>query len=87
VFRDYEPTVETKWFTSTITAESEGMLWGTGVWGTDLWGATDTGAQTIDRGGLLGRARAISLKFTGPTPSKRWSVNSIGFKYIPRRVR
>ncbi len=87
VYRDYEPTVETKWFNATITSESSGMLWGSGTWGTSLWGASGVGAQVIDRGGLLGRARAISLKFTGPTPSARWSVNSVNFKYIPRRVR
>lgn len=87
VFRDYEPGVEQKWYYATIVGESAGMMWGSGTWGSSLWGAADTGAQAIDRGGILGRGRSVALKIAGPTPSKRWSVNSINFKYRPRRVR
>lgn len=88
VYRDYEPTVEVKYFEEEILAEATGGVWGAFNWGDGtLYGAANTGAQAIERGGLLGRGRAVALKFTGPTPSKRWSVNSINFKYIPRRVR
>ena len=88
VYRDYEPTAELKYFEEEILAEGSGGVWGSFDWGDGtVWGASDTGAQTVERGALLGRGRAVALKFTGPTPSKRWSVNSINFKYIPRRVR
>ena len=87
-FRDYDPTNAGVVFTENITAQANGMNWGAANWGSFNWGASTTGAQVIERGGLLGRARSIALKITGPTgPSVRWSVNSINFKYIPRRVR
>lgn len=88
VYHNYDPTQEIKYYSETIVAEGAGALWGAFTFGDGtLYGSGDTGTQTIERGGLLGRARSVALEFAGPTPSKRWSVNSINLKYIPRRVR
>jgi hypothetical protein len=54
-------------------------------WGEASWGAEATGAQFV-RGSNLGLARAIQLKISGPGGA-RWGVNSISYKYVPRRVR
>jgi hypothetical protein len=88
VYRNYEPTNERKWFNATVNGLASGGEWGDGgLWGTGTWNPASTGAQDIQSGGILGRGVSVALKFTGPTPSKRFSVNSIDLKYIPRRVR
>lgn len=88
VYRDYEPSTAIKSFNLSVSGTEGGMTWGSGVWGTGIWGGTGSGSQSIERGSLLGRGRAIALKFIGPSsPSVHWSVNSINMKYIPRRVR
>lgn len=87
VYKDYNPNDETKWFSATVDGLSDGTEWGDGLWGEGLWGSGNTGTQSIKNGGILGRGRSVALKFTGPEPSARWSINSIDFKFIPRRVR
>lgn len=87
VYRDYEPTYEHKAFTVNVTGETAAEQWGSSNWGTLTWSSEATGAQTIEQGTLLGRARSVALRIEGPTPSARWSINALNFKYVPRRVR
>ena len=54
-------------------------------WGQAPWGANAEGAQ-FQRGANLGLARAIQLKIAGEL-GKPWGVNSISYKYNPRKVR
>lgn len=54
-------------------------------WGQAPWGANAEGAQ-FQRGANLGLARAIQLKINGEA-GKPWGVNSISYKYNPRKVR
>lgn len=54
-------------------------------WGEAEWGAGAEGA-TFERGSNLGLARSVQLKISGPL-AKEWGVNSISYKYIPRKVR
>jgi hypothetical protein len=54
-------------------------------WGEAPWGANASGAQ-FTRASNLGLARAVQLKITGEA-GKPWGVDSITYKYVPRRVR
>jgi hypothetical protein len=85
-YKDYVGSSPSATFTYT-TAAAAGSLWGTATWGTSSWSESADGAQQIVRGASLGRARAVQLKFAGPATSKRWSVNAINFKFIPKRIR
>jgi hypothetical protein len=89
VFRDYDFTSAVKTFDLTITGPPSPATWGSATWGAFTWASdTTTGAQTILKGSSLGRGTAIALKINGPsTGDQDWSVNSVTFKYIPRRVR
>jgi hypothetical protein len=54
-------------------------------WGQAPWGANAAGAQ-FNKAKTLGLARSVQLKISGEG-GKPWGVNSISYKYIPRRVR
>lgn len=54
-------------------------------WGQAPWGVVAEGAQ-FQRGANLGLARAVQLKINGEL-GKPWGVNSISYKYNPRKVR
>jgi hypothetical protein len=54
-------------------------------WGEAPWGANASGSQ-FQRASNLGLARSVMLKIAGEA-SKPWGVNSITYKYVPRRVR
>lgn len=89
VFHDYDPVTVKNTFEVETVLESSGAQWGTAVWGVDLWARSDSsGHNRVVKGGTLGLARSVQLKITGPTsPSRTWRVNSLSFKYVPRRVR
>lgn len=61
------------------------LNWGAGAWGQAEWGEAATGSQ-FERALNLGLARAVQLRVSGPG-GKAWGVNSISYKYVPRRVR
>ena len=74
---------------------SSGSTWGTGVWGTATFGESDlkTGMR---RGGRLKKAKAVQLKFQGPSVNligalgpdgRQWGINSIGYKFKRRRIK
>jgi hypothetical protein len=89
VYRDFDPSFAVKTFYINGTGPSGGT-WDSGSWDSMLWGAESDGRQDIDRGGPLGRARAVQLKFTQDlnySTSVTWGVSSVGMKYIPKRLR
>lgn len=54
-------------------------------WNEANWGATPSGSQFV-RGKNLGLCRSVQLKLEGE-PGKPWGVNSITYKFNPRKVR
>jgi hypothetical protein len=54
-------------------------------WGEATWGGGVEGSM-FARGSNLGLARSIQLKISGPG-GLPWGVNSIAYKYVPRRIR
>jgi len=87
VYHDYEEAEgnEAKIFDISLPSAGGGGIWGQGVWGQGEWGFPSEGA-TIARGKNLGLARAIQVEFQGPD-GIAWGVDSITYKYNPRRVR
>ncbi len=94
LWKDYDATTPARQFTVTIPDADVGsstLIWDVGQWDEEDWAesASDADvAQSIERVGMLGRARSVRLRFSGPTgPSMRWAVNAITYKFIPRRIR
>jgi len=89
VFRDYDLTAPTRSFNLDIVGPPAPTTWGGSTWGGGTWStAINAAAQSIERGGLLGRGTAIAMKVSGPaTGDIPWSVNAITLKYIPKRIR
>jgi len=88
-YRDYDYTnVGTTFFLTSDTGAATALIWDVGDWDEGTWVLGDGLPQGIERGSRLGRATAVSLKIAGPTAaSVKWGINSITWKYIPKRVR
>lgn len=96
VRRDYDPSTVYKTFQITPTVTNLGLEWddgtntfgkwddGTGTYG--KWADNPVTAEAIVRGSSMGSARAVQLAFYAPA-GQTWGVDSIGFKYIPKRLR
>ena len=54
-------------------------------WGEFSWGSAASGSEYA-HGGNLGLARAVQLKFSGPG-GKAWGVDSVTYKFNPRKIR
>jgi hypothetical protein len=87
VWKNFDPTLLARQFAISATAPPVGFIWGTSNWGQAVWSTSATGAQDIVRGTGLGVGRAVQLQISGPSTSRRWSVNNIGWKFVPRRIR
>ena len=88
VFHDYDPATIHNTFELETVLETSTDVWGTGVWGVARWGRSSSGHNRVAKGGSLGLARSVQIKFTGPSnPSRRWRLNSMALKYVPRRIR
>lgn len=90
------PVIDTE--TGIVTGSGwDSALWDTATWGRGTTGGGGTipdrgGAESlrrneIHRGSPLGTAKAIALEFIGPTTEAAWGVDSLTFKYKPRKVR
>jgi len=86
VYHDYDDGVnnEKRNYDLTITPPDAGLIWGTDLWG-DTWGSGLSTASVVV-GKNLGLARSIQMRLTGPA-GRSWGVNSIGYKFQPRRVK
>lgn len=87
VYKDYNPSSASRAFTLRTNPTVGGMVWGADDWGDANWAGFSGGEQVFEKGTGLGRARAIQLKFTLRTPSVRFGVNAINYKFVRRRVR
>lgn len=95
VYHDYQEAVgsQKRSFVMGQTATLSGMVWGDN-WafepaGEDAYGsvwAADTLGGTIQTARNLGLAKTVQLRFTGEL-KKPWGINSIGYKWQPRRVK
>ncbi len=92
-FHNWEEAVVRRTFSLLVDGGATGLEWAaTGTepdanpgWGEAAWGGPASGSQ-FERGGNLGLARSVLLKVSGPG-GLPWAVNSITFKYNPRKVR
>lgn len=90
---DWDPSTIKKTFTLNNVPLGSGGVWDTATWqdgmgtGNMLWGGDATGAQAVLRGPSLGSARSAQVTIKGSTPSKRFGVNAITFKYVPKVIR
>lgn len=89
VFHDYDPATIHNTFEMETILEHSGAQWGSAVWGVDQWSRSNSsGHNRVVKGASLGLARSVQLKITGPVnPSRVWRINSLTFKFVPRRVR
>lgn len=85
VFRDYDESLAHSAHTVPVSTGQAGAVWGTMVWGAFTWGGTPAGAH-IERGGSIGLAKAIQLKFSGDV-GKPWGLNAVVAKFRPRRFK
>lgn len=75
---------ERRIYDMVLSPMAAGMVWDTGYWG-ENW-SSGAPSSTVVSGKNLGLARSVQLKFTGPS-GKFWGINSIGYKFQPRRVK
>jgi len=95
VFHDYQEAVgaEKRSFNITLNSSAIGLMWGENwayepaglptygsVWSTDVLGGS------IKTASNLGMAKTVQLRFVGEL-TKPWGINSIGYKWVPRRVK
>ena len=84
VYHDFDESSARRDFVVTQPSVG-GMKWGSGLWGTGKWAANPSSSQVFT-GRNLGLAKTVQLKFDGPT-GKEWGINSIGYKFVPKRVK
>ena len=87
VYKDYDPSSAVRTFNISVDPVQLGGVWGVSTWGNAHWAPFNDGQQVFERGTGIGRARAVQLKFIGKSPSMRFGVNAIHFKFLRRRVR
>ncbi|CAB4171536.1 hypothetical protein UFOVP923_5 [uncultured Caudovirales phage] len=95
VYHDYQESAgsQKREFNLDLTSTAVGMLWGEnwtleGV-GQNIYASVWSGSTlggTIKTAQNLGLARTVQLNFTGEM-KKPWGINSIGYKWVPRRVK
>jgi len=97
VYHDYQESdgSEKRSFVLNLAPTSTGMLWGE-YWATLVAGSAteyegsvwsnDTLGGSIKTAKNLGLCKTVQLRFTGES-NKPWGINSIGYKWIPRRVK
>lgn len=86
VFRDYEEVNPRSSHTVLVDTGNTGGVWGSGLWGSGTWGGTAVRGARLERGGSIGLARAVQLKFWGEV-GKQWGLNGLVMKYRNRRFR
>lgn len=94
VFHDWEESVIARTFQLTLSGTSDSLMWspiavsepdGIDGWNEAAWGASASGAYFV-KGSNMGLARSVQLKILS-SGGKPWGVNSITYKYNPRKVR
>ena len=93
VYHDFEEENRKRTFTLSLPAASTNLVWNTGQWrsasnsllAASSWGQGSAGGFIKDSKGL-GLCKCVQLKITGES-GKEWGINSVTWKFSPRRVR
>jgi hypothetical protein len=94
VYHDWEESIVARTYILNLDASGEGLLWtapagsepdGNDGWNEADWGESATGSS-FAVGKSLGLARSVQLNIQGEG-GKPWGINSITYKYNPRKVR
>ena len=93
VYHDWEESIVAKTYIVSLDASGTSLIWtapatepdGNPGWNEANWGTSASGA-VFAVGKSLGLARSVQLKIQGEG-GKPWGVNSITYKYNPRKVR
>jgi hypothetical protein len=93
VYHDWEESVVARTYVVSLDASGSSLIWtapatepdGNAGWNQANWGASATGSA-LAIGKSLGLARSVQLRIQGEG-GKPWGVNSITYKYNPRKVR
>jgi hypothetical protein len=91
-FRDYDDALPAgSAFQIAVAPTAAGGEWDASLWdGGDAWVANGNRRETIVKGARLGRAVSVCVKIEGPktlADQAPWAVDSITWKYIPKRIR
>lgn len=87
VFRDWDLSAVRKTFKLQTTLDGEEAVWDQSDWDEAAWADEGGDRGELERGSPLGNAKAVALRFTGPTTDSRWRVDALTMKWISRRVR
>ena len=93
VYHDWEESIVAKTYILSLDASGSSLIWnplgtepdGIAGWDEANWGTSASGAA-FAVGKSLGLARSVQIKIQGEG-GKPWGVNSITYKYNPRKVR
>jgi hypothetical protein len=94
VYHDWEESVVARTYVVSLDASGDSLIWtatagsepdGNEGWNEADWGESATGSA-LAVGKSLGLARSVQLSIQGEG-GKPWGVNSITYKYNPRKVR
>jgi len=96
VYHDFQESdgSEARVFSVILPTAATGMFWDSDSWAVEnIDGSTEGSvwsggviSSTIKAAKNLGLAKTVQLRFSGQ-PSKPWGINSIGYKWAPRRVK
>ena len=93
VYHDWEESIIARSFQVLLEGSSDALIWaplGTEPDGIDGWNEANWGEEAsgsaLHKGKNVGLARSVQLKIAGPG-GKPWGVNSITYKFNPRKVR
>lgn len=93
VYHDWEESIVARTYIVSLNSSGSSLVWtapatepdGNAGWNQANWGASATGSA-LAIGKSLGLARSVQLQIQGEG-GKPWGVNSITYKYNPRKVR
>lgn len=96
VYHDFQESAgsEQRTFSVVLPTAASGLFWDEDSWAVENLDGTTSGSawsggvvsSTIKTAKNLGLSKTVQLKFEGQT-GKSWGINSIGYKWTPRRVK
>lgn len=88
VYKDFDSYSSAGGFSlTTRTVAGNFLVWDSGNWDQAVWAGSGSHRDSVLDGAALGNAKAVRLRFTGPSTTAAWGLHSITFKFIPRKIR